>query len=182
MTSNASGRGRAQEILTVAGIETICADIEEGLSLRAIAANLGISVGPLLHWVNADPERLHAYLRARQVAADGYADLAQQAIEECDGIVKFGRGEGFPPVLSVDPDLLKAQIAKAKELAAHYRWKSAVVDPRRYGSKLELSGKVGLQALDDEALAAKERELLDKLAEVERQALAAAAIPREPSE
>lgn len=116
--------GPAQAKLDAYGIDAVCADIAEPKSLTAIAESQGVSVGSLLNWLEADPERSARAREARAATAKLWDERAEAEI----------RGAG--------DDL---GLRKAKELAHHYRWRAAKIAPKDYGDRTQVdhSGAVG---------------------------------------
>jgi hypothetical protein len=129
----------AQDKLTQAGLEAICEKIIEGVGYRAIAAEYGVGLATLVTWMEADPERSHACARAREVSGQSYDEKALEEIEKAK--------DGFA-------------LAKAKEMAIHYRWRAKAVNPKRYGDKVAVGGADDLppvqqaHSLSDDALTA----------------------------
>ena len=100
-------------------IEDICRKISDGLSLTSIARQEGISVGNLSEWIEATTERSARARDARILAARTWDDLASMVIEDAD---------------------TPFELAKAKELAHHYRWRASKIAPRDYGEKVSVGG------------------------------------------
>jgi hypothetical protein len=135
----------AQDKLDAIGSEQIALRIANGETYREIAASAGVSLGLLCHWIEADDERRHACARAREVSAQAFEERAQEEIE--------GAQDQF-------------ELAKAKELAVHWRWRAKAVNPRRYGDKVAVGGADDLppiKSLPDDALEAKIAALQAKL-------------------
>lgn len=100
-------------------ITVICQKIADGMSLTAIALDEGVSVGSLSEWLEATPERSARAREARALSARTWDDKAATVIEEA--------GDPF-------------ELAKAKELAHHYRWRASKIAPREYGDKVAVGG------------------------------------------
>lgn len=135
----------AQDKLDAIGSEKIALRISDGETYREIAASAGVSLGVLCHWIEANPERSQACARAREVSAQAFEERAQEEIE--------GARDQF-------------ELAKAKELAVHWRWRAKAVNPRRYGDKVAVGGADDLppiKSLPDDALEAKIAALQAKL-------------------
>lgn len=113
-----------QDKLDALGIDAFCDRICSGESQTSIAQSLGVGFATLSRWIAADPERSARVREARISAARAYEELAEQGLRD-----------------AIDP----FELSKAKELAHHYRWKSAKSDPRQYGDKVqqEVSGPDG---------------------------------------
>lgn len=106
------------------GIDAICEDIMGGESLLQISSKIGVSQASLVVWLSSDPERNEKSWTARSHAAIIWDELAERRVAEADN---------------------KLELAKATQLASHYRWRARVVAPKRYGDKTttELSGPNG---------------------------------------
>jgi hypothetical protein len=127
----------AQDKLSAIGAEGIALRIANGETYREIAGSVGVSLGVLCHWIEATPERSQACARAREISAQAFEERAQEEIEDAK-----------------DP----FELAKAKELAVHWRWRAKAVNPRRYGDKVAVGGADDLPAIKgmpDDALQAK---------------------------
>lgn len=117
-------------------LESIADLIEGGLSISQVAATVGKPRSSLWNWIEADPVRSVRAREARSVSAERWDDLSVAVIEDA--------GDPFA-------------LAKAKELAHHYRWRASKIAPAIYGDKVEQkhTGSIGLtmQATpEDEAL------------------------------
>src|SRR5690606_38082038 len=94
------------------GTDDLCQRLRAGETLTGIAKDIGLkSVGTLLNWIGADPERSARAREARSAASAMYDEQAQQAILDAS-----------------DP----LELAKARELAQHLRWRASQVDPGSY--------------------------------------------------
>ena len=100
-------------------IELILSWLIEGETYRSIATHLDVALS-VLHRFTSKEEHSARVREALQISGDSYADKAEQVLLDCDGT--------------------KEGVAKARELAQHYRWKAAKRYPKRFGDKLELSG------------------------------------------
>lgn len=105
------------EALDSYGLTQLCSAIMDGKSLTFIADEAGSSLTRLLAWIGADAERSARVREARQAMAKVWDEKAEQRIESA--LDEFG-------------------LKKAKELAHHYRWRSAKVSPLEYGDKVSL--------------------------------------------
>jgi hypothetical protein len=117
--------GIAQDRLDAIGVEAIADKIASGETYRKIATDAQVSVGSFCAWIEADPERSQACARAREISGQSYEEKAEEEIANAQD---------------------QFELAKAKELAVHWRWRAKAVNPRRYGDKVqtELSGSVGV--------------------------------------
>lgn len=98
--------------------------IEDGVLLAEIAAKAGKSRSSLTRWIQADEQRSARAHASRSASASYWDERAQVEIS-----------------LAQEP----FELAKAKELAHHYRWRASKIAPRDYGDKVqqEISGPNG---------------------------------------
>lgn len=98
--------------------------IDSGEMLTAIAASVGKSKSMLGRWIAADEGRSARVREARILAAEAWDAAAQAGIE--------GAADPF-------------ELAKAKEIAHHLRWRASKIAPKVYGDKIqtEVTGKDG---------------------------------------
>jgi len=99
------------------GIDGLCDRIINGESQRKICASLGITLAIMGRWIALDPDRSARVREARMQAADAYADMAEDDLE----------------ALPARPE--PGEVAKARELASHRRWKAAMANPERYAPR-----------------------------------------------
>lgn len=125
------------------GVDAVCADIGDQMSLTAIAKAQGVSIGSLLTWCEADPERSARVREARTLMARYWDERAEVVISEAK--------DDF-------------ELKKARELAHHYRWRGSKIAPKEYGDKMTLAGdpESPLQGVTDAQLDARLNELLRK--------------------
>lgn len=100
------------------GVEQVCEMIRNGQPYREIAETAAVSVGALIAWLNADRERSARVREARSLTAAWWDQQAEYEIRTA-------------------PETPEG-IAKARELAQHFRWRSKMVDPANYGDKVDL--------------------------------------------
>lgn len=132
------------ELLDATGIDAICERLTAGDSQRQIAEDLGVSVALLSTWLSA-PERSARAREARIAAARQFDEKAEAELRAAS-----------------DPFTL----AKAKELAHHYRWKASKASPKEYGEKLAIGGAEDLpplKGLSDDDLDARIQAKMEKL-------------------
>lgn len=138
------GQPTATDILDNIGIDAICDRIEDDKSYKAIAEELGINKATLIIWIHADDNRSARAKASRELAGRFNDDAALQVLK------------------NLPADATSAQIAQARELAQHYRWRAKARNPREYGDKQTIAGdpdnplqvnhkvtRVELVALDD---------------------------------
>lgn len=124
-------RKPATDKLNAFGIDAVCGAIVEGKMLREIARRAGVSISKLLFWLAADPGRSIRAREARALSAWMYDERAEQVLLEAK---------------------TSEQIQRARELAHHYRWRSAKIAPS-YADRgdaepmpLPASGKIDILA------------------------------------
>jgi hypothetical protein len=120
------------------GIDKICEQLIAGESQTDIASEIGVSIQTLIAWIAAvdHPERSARAREARTFAARTYADMAESELRAAN-----------------DP----FKLAKARELASHFRWKASKADPGVFGDKstVDLNATIELKPEQiDERLAA----------------------------
>jgi hypothetical protein len=115
-------KGHVTEALDALGIDAVCDRIADGATLTAIAAEIEVSKGSLLAWLAADPDRSARAREARSLSARGWDEQAEAEIRRAT--------DAF-------------ELAKARELAQHYRWRAAKIAPRDYGDKVQLADADG---------------------------------------
>lgn len=138
-------RGVAQTKLDAIGVDSIAERIAGGETYREICGSVGVGLGSFCAWIEETPERSQACARAREISAQAYEEMAQEEIESA--------ADQF-------------ELAKAKELAVHWRWRAKAVNPRRYGDKVAVGGSDDLppiKAASDEQLEARIAALQAKL-------------------
>jgi hypothetical protein len=115
----------ARERLDAVGFEAVCADLADGKTLTSIASAAGVSYGSLHAWLNFDAERSARAREARQRTACMWDEMAAAGIEAATTAF---------------------QLAKAKELAHHYRWRASKIAPKEYGEKVTVGEADALAA------------------------------------
>lgn len=149
----------AQRKLDKFGADSVCEMILNGKAYKDIAESVGVAVGSVLAWLEANPERSARAREARRIMAAYWDQQAEYEIRNA-------------------PDTTEG-IAKARELAQHFRWRSAKVDPLGYGDRIDLNhrGTIGLTAIpyDPSALTDDQRETM-------RDALLTLAAPQQKDE
>lgn len=134
----------AAQTIDKLGVDGLCDRICAGESQTAIAESLEIGVATLSRWIAADPERSARVREARIAAARAFDEMAEAELRA-----------------AVDPFTL----ARARELASHYRWKASKSNPREYGDKLEIDQKTTLTDLTEEQINARLARLINQSGE-----------------
>ena len=98
------------------GIDAIADDVSGAKTMTEIAAAIGVTVGQLSTWITADVEHSARVREARTVAARYWDERSEKEI-----------------LSASDP----FELARAKELAHHYRWRAAKIAPKEYGDKIQ---------------------------------------------
>ena len=106
--------------------------IESGESIAQLAAEFGCNRSVLWRWIEADEQRSARALICRTKAAAAWDEKAETGLEKAE-----------------DP----FSLARAKELAHHYRWRASKIAPKVYGDKLDLnhSGNMSVSLRGDDA-------------------------------
>lgn len=122
------GHPVAREKLDALGVDWLCDEIGDKKSLTEIAKDAGVSIGSLLTWVEADPDRSARVREARSVMARYWDEKAEFEITAAKNTF---------------------QLKRAKELAHHYRWRASKIRPDEYGVKVDHNhgGKLTLEQL-----------------------------------
>lgn len=114
----------ANEKLDSIGVEAVCDVLLNGSTLIQYAELLMIDLSQLLHWIISDPGRSARVRECRSEAAIVWD-------ERCE-LMLAGAADPF-------------ELAKARELAHHYRWRASKIAPRIYGdhARIEHTGAAG---------------------------------------
>src|SRR5271165_2749551 len=94
----------ARAKLDAFGIDAVCKLITDGVGIRGIAAEAGVSTGSVLTWLERDPEHSARVREARRLTAWHWDEEAERAIKDA----------------APEP----AELMRARELAFHYRWRA----------------------------------------------------------
>lgn len=129
----------ATQTIDALGVDALCDRLCAGESQTSIAASLGVGIATLSRWIAADPERSARVREARIAAARTFDEMAEAELRAAT--------DAFA-------------LAKARELASHYRWKASKSNPREYGDKLEIDQKTTLTDLTEEQINARLARLL----------------------
>lgn len=138
----------ARDALDAHGIDAVCEAVADGKTLTAIAQDVGVSIGSLSAWLDADPERSARAREARKATARMWDEKAEQRLDS-----------------AADP----FELAKARELASHFRWRASKIAPGDYGDRLTTEhtgpggGPVQVADVSGEALDARIAALREEL-------------------
>ena len=106
----------SQDKIAAYGLDALCDHLTGGGTLTGASKVVGVDISTLLNWVAADGQRSARVREARTAAAKIWDEKATATIESAEDA--FG-------------------LAKARELAFHYRWRAAKAAPKEYGDKIE---------------------------------------------
>lgn len=107
---------KAKMILDCLGIDEICRRITDLETMTFIAHDVGVSIGTLCSWIDSDVERSARARESRTRTARMWDEKATKGIEDAKDTF---------------------ELAKAKEIAHHYRWRASKIAPRDYGDRLD---------------------------------------------
>lgn len=115
--------GPAASKLEAYGVDALCEAILNGVTLTDIAAQVGVSIGSLLNWRDAVPERSARAQEARVRRAEMWDELAETEIRAATD---------------------KFELDKANSVAHHFRWRSSKISPAyREKTTTEVTGANG---------------------------------------
>lgn len=119
--------GRSITKLDDYGLDQLCDDIASGKTLSYLTKKIGVSVGSFAAWC-AKSEHSARVKEARALSAQFWDEQAVETIKK-----------------AADP----LEVAKARELAFHYRWRASKIAPKEYGDKtaVDVSGGVSFDGL-----------------------------------
>jgi hypothetical protein len=107
------------QVLDAVGIDNICKQIIDGVSLREIGNRLGLCRSALLEWIAEDKERTKRAAEARILSAMVWDEKAEEGLLDATDFLSLTR---------------------ARDLAHHYRWRASKIAPRQYGDKVQVAG------------------------------------------
>lgn len=131
------------------GFERILDLIEDGETQRDIAGMIGVDRRQFRTWIDRDEDRRRLVQAAIEESAAHDDAAALQVLKDI-------------PVLATPGD-----IARARELASHYRWRAKIRNQRVYGEKQEVTVVTPASALSDADLEAELQRLLAKVNQAE---------------
>lgn len=108
----------------LAQTEEILDRIANGETQTEIAKSLGVTCSYLVRVLNASDEASRRARAAKESSAEILYDRAHEELK------------------SLASDGTQADIARAKELAQHYRKMAAIRNPREYGDRVDISGTI----------------------------------------
>lgn len=119
----------ADKIEAAGGIDWVCEQIEDDIFYKDIARKLGVPKSKLIEWVHADKDRSAQARKSMKAAAYECDRKAEEILKD----IPNGNDPGA--------------IARARELASHYRWRAKVRCPDTYGDrqKVDTQGSVTIK-------------------------------------
>lgn len=124
-------------VLDALGIDAITSYLAAGHCALDVARTLGIRSQSVYWWLSVDGRRAR-WRAAQEVSADAIVDRAEYEIREAESPL---------------------DLAKARELAQHARWRARAFAPRRYGDRVDVSVD-DRRTLTDDQIAARIAALL----------------------
>lgn len=128
----------ASDKIEAYGMDRICKELKAGDDFYIIAKRIKVDNTTLLDWVHSDIPRSARARAARAAAAAAYDELANAGIKSARN---------------------SFQLAKAKEVAHHLRWRASRLNQREYGDKMSLDGTFSVKDASDEELMARATKL-----------------------
>lgn len=104
--------GNALKTMEAFGVSTIVDLIYDGHSMTAIAEKMGVGKASLSEWISSNPERSARVNAARADSAEHWDRLAEKELRSATS---------------------SEEIAVARELAHHFRWRASKIAPKIYG-------------------------------------------------
>lgn len=127
-----NAKGEAAAKLDAYGLDQVCEDIANRTSLRDIAARVGVNMESFLRWIDRDTNRSARVREVRTWMAKVWEEEAERVIQEAGNDIP---GEGTAAI-----EARKFALAKAKELAHHYRWRAKAIAPKEFGDGVTVRG------------------------------------------
>jgi len=121
------------------GEEAIMHRLSDGATLIQLSTEIGVGRSILDYWLRADPRRFARAREQRKQSSEAFEELA------------------FNEITTAKTPL---ELAKAREMAHHYRWAAAVRSPATHGTKVEIAGNAERPLVDDATRAARAAQLL----------------------
>lgn len=134
----------AEDVLADIGIDEICRRLASGEGQGEIADSIGVNRGTFSIWLASDDKRSTRAREARTTSARHWDSQAEAVL--------IGANDDKP-----------GAIAKARELASHYRWRAKCYAPKDYGDKIDVTADVTVRDLSEDQLRDKAKALADKL-------------------
>lgn len=130
----AKPKTKAQSKLDALGMDGICALTADCVPMRKIAADVGVDWSTLAAYINATPERIQQYARAREAQADKFAD-------EIIAIADDGTRDTFTDE-NGNERTNQEVIARSRLRVDARKWLAGKMAPKKYGDKLDVEANV----------------------------------------
>lgn len=121
--------------------DIICARLAEGQSMRTVCADDALPcMSTIFGWLRKHPEFLQQYERAKQEAADAFAEEMQDISDDGtnDWMEKFGKdGE------SLGWHLNGEHVQRSRLRIDTRKWLASKLKPKKYGDKTLVTGEDG---------------------------------------
>jgi len=127
----------AKDKLDAFGMAEICARTAECVPMRTIAAEIGVDWSTLSLYINATPERIQQYTRAREAQADKLA-------EDILAIADDGMSDTYTDAEGNERTNQEV-IARSRLRVDARKWLAGKMAPKKYGDKIaaEITGADG---------------------------------------
>lgn len=117
-----------QDKLNAVGMDKICERTADCVPMRTIAKDIGVDWSTLVAYINATPERIQQYARAREAQADKFA-------EEILAIADDGTNDTYTDangLVRTDQEV----IGRSRLRVDSRKWLASKMFPKRYGDKV----------------------------------------------
>ena len=123
----------SKSAITAQHVDAICELLQDGESLRAACAKVGVAKSTFLKAIDGDKDWGDRYARARATGADVEFERLRDIVEE-------------PPPIDANGKTDSGWVAWKKLQIDTFKWQLAKKRPERYGDRIEQvhSGNVGL--------------------------------------
>jgi transposase-like protein len=95
----------------------VCELLQAGNSQREVAKTIGCDRATLSVWLSSDDNRAARARDAKSKAAELWDERAEEVLADADNPL---------------------DLAKARELASHYRWRASKIAPKLYGERSQV--------------------------------------------
>lgn len=119
--------------------DEVCALLRSGVGMIETAKRIGTTFETMAQHITDDPDFSTRVRAARSAAAATFEERAEKMIADAPG---------------------PFELAKARELAIHLRWRAAKLNQGQYGEKLDVVQTTTIKDVSDSELAAKAQKLM----------------------
>lgn len=130
----------ANQKITQKVFKAICARLAEGVSLRQVAREIGVSPSTILQYKNHNTERYEQYTRAREI---GYELLAEDIVDISDD----GVGDTYIDEETGKTCVDHEHIQRSKLRVDTRKWMLAKMLPKVYGDRktVDVEGNINVK-------------------------------------